>query len=107
MIALQGRRPGGTESDVLIGIPRETRPRETRVAATPTTVGRLLLLGYHVLVEFTCPGRLTDPLAGRRRPDPLGGGGMGLYLVQQLCDLVQIRTGPAGTTVRVSTWARC
>jgi NAD(P) transhydrogenase alpha subunit len=36
---------------VQIGIPRETRPRETRVAATPTTVGRLLRLGYEVLVE--------------------------------------------------------
>jgi anti-sigma regulatory factor (Ser/Thr protein kinase) len=58
-----------------------------------------------VVVEFSCPGRFTDPLAGRRRPDPLGNGGMGLYLVQQLCDLLQIRTGPAGTTARVSTWA--
>ena len=57
-----------------------------------------------VVVEFSCPGRLSDPLAGRRRPDPLGGGGMGLYLVQQLCDLVQIRTGATGTTVRVLTW---
>ena len=57
-----------------------------------------------VVVEFSCPGRLIDPLAGRRRPDPLAGGGMGLYLVQQLCDLVQIRTGRAGTTVRVLTW---
>jgi anti-sigma regulatory factor (Ser/Thr protein kinase) len=60
-----------------------------------------------VVVEFCSQGRLRDPLAGRRRPDPLGNGGMGLYLVQQLCDLVQTRTGPAGTTVRVSTWARC
>ncbi len=57
-----------------------------------------------MVVEFTSPRRLTDPLAGRRRPDPWAEGGMGLYLVHHLCDLVQVRTGPAGTTVRVSTW---
>jgi len=56
------------------------------------------------IVEFTCEGRLTDPLAGRRVPDPLADGGMGLYLVQQLCNLVQVRTGPTGTTVRVVSW---
>jgi anti-sigma regulatory factor (Ser/Thr protein kinase) len=37
-------------------------------------------------------------------PDPLADGGMGLYLVQQLCNLVQVRTGPTGTTVRVVSW---
>lgn len=57
-----------------------------------------------VVVEFSCSARLTDPLVGRRRPRPDGEGGMGLYLVHQLCDLVQTRTGPQGTTVRVSTW---
>src|SRR5829696_7660931 len=34
-----------------IGVPRETRPGETRVAATPVTVGKLLQLGYEVVVE--------------------------------------------------------
>ena len=34
-----------------IGVPRETRPRETRVAATPATVEQLVRLGYEVLVE--------------------------------------------------------
>ncbi|SNR23386.1 Re/Si-specific NAD(P)(+) transhydrogenase subunit alpha [Blastococcus mobilis] len=34
-----------------IGVPRETRARETRVAATPTTVGKLLALGYDVVIE--------------------------------------------------------
>ncbi|ADU46940.1 Re/Si-specific NAD(P)(+) transhydrogenase subunit alpha [Intrasporangium calvum] len=34
-----------------IGVPRETRPRETRVAATPKTVGQLIALGYDVVVE--------------------------------------------------------
>jgi NAD(P) transhydrogenase alpha subunit len=39
------------EPDVLIGVPRETRPGETRVAATPTTVRQLTALGYDVVVE--------------------------------------------------------
>ncbi|MGY2003469.1 Re/Si-specific NAD(P)(+) transhydrogenase subunit alpha [Blastococcus sp. SYSU DS1024] len=34
-----------------IGVPRETRPRETRVAATPATVTQLVQLGYEVVVE--------------------------------------------------------
>ena len=36
---------------MLIGVTRETRPGETRVAATPTTVAQLLKLGYDVVVE--------------------------------------------------------
>jgi len=46
-------------------------------------------------------GRITDPLAGRRRPaiDVLGG--QGLWVVNQLCDLVELRSGRHGTTVRV------
>jgi NAD(P) transhydrogenase subunit alpha len=38
-------------ASVQIGVPRETRPRETRVAATPKTVGQLVALGYDVVVE--------------------------------------------------------
>lgn len=34
-----------------IGVPRETKPGETRVAATPKTVAQLLGLGYEVEVE--------------------------------------------------------
>ncbi|MBM7808776.1 NAD(P) transhydrogenase subunit alpha [Geodermatophilus bullaregiensis] len=36
---------------MLIGVPAETRRNETRVAATPTSVGQLCALGYDVLVE--------------------------------------------------------
>jgi NAD(P) transhydrogenase subunit alpha len=36
---------------VLIGVPAETRRNETRVAATPVSVGRLCALGYDVLVQ--------------------------------------------------------
>ncbi|MGZ4645037.1 MAG: Re/Si-specific NAD(P)(+) transhydrogenase subunit alpha [Blastococcus sp.] len=34
-----------------IGVPRETKARETRVAATPATVVQLVRLGYEVVVE--------------------------------------------------------
>ncbi|MDK3257622.1 Re/Si-specific NAD(P)(+) transhydrogenase subunit alpha [Blastococcus capsensis] len=34
-----------------LGVPRETRPRETRVSATPATVTQLVALGYDVVVE--------------------------------------------------------
>ncbi|MEH3139451.1 MAG: Re/Si-specific NAD(P)(+) transhydrogenase subunit alpha [Mycobacterium kyogaense] len=36
---------------MIIGIPRESLPGETRVAATPQTVAQLLKLGYEVTVE--------------------------------------------------------
>src|SRR3712207_1853663 len=36
---------------MMIGIPAELRSRETRVAATPATVTKLVALGYEVLVE--------------------------------------------------------
>lgn len=57
-----------------------------------------------VVVEFRDSGHLTDPLVGRLRPSLESEGGRGLYLVHQLCDLVQVRSSTEGTTVRVITW---
>jgi anti-sigma regulatory factor (Ser/Thr protein kinase) len=45
-------------------------------------------------------GHITDPLAGRRLPEPMPAGGLGLWAVHQLCDLVEARTSERGTTVR-------
>jgi anti-sigma regulatory factor (Ser/Thr protein kinase) len=56
------------------------------------------------MLEFSDAGHLADPLAGRRPPHADPDGGRGLYLVNQLCDLVQVRSAPTGTTVRVTTW---
>jgi anti-sigma regulatory factor (Ser/Thr protein kinase) len=57
-----------------------------------------------VVIEFTDAGHLADPLTGRLTPPVEAPGGRGLYLVNQLCDLVQVRSSPRGTTVRVLTW---
>jgi anti-sigma regulatory factor (Ser/Thr protein kinase) len=53
-----------------------------------------------ILCEVHDHGWITDPLAGRVRRGP-DGRGHGLYLVNQVCDLVEVRTGPAGTTIRM------
>lgn len=51
--------------------------------------------------EVRDSGRLDAPLVGRKRPDEDQEGGFGIWLVHQLCDLVQIRTFEDGTVVRM------
>jgi anti-sigma regulatory factor (Ser/Thr protein kinase) len=53
-----------------------------------------------LLCEIRDDGHIADPLAGRRRPTIEEYGGRGLWLVNQLCDLVQVRTSPNGSVVR-------
>lgn len=57
-----------------------------------------------LVFEVRDGGRLTDLLAGRRTPHREQARGRGLWLVNQLCDLMQIRSTAQGTVVRVHTW---
>lgn len=50
-------------------------------------------------------GHIRDPLAGRRRPPIHRPGGHGLWLANQLCDLVQIRSRTEGTVVRLHMYS--
>jgi anti-sigma regulatory factor (Ser/Thr protein kinase) len=54
-----------------------------------------------VICDFTNRGRIDDPMVGRERPLTGSAGGRGLWLANQMCDLVQIRTMPTGTVVRL------
>ncbi len=60
---------------------------------------------WHVDGELICQladaGHIADPLAGRRSPDRDHPGGQGLWLVNQVCDLVELRTGRDGTVIRL------
>ncbi|MEU5633074.1 sensor histidine kinase [Streptomyces rishiriensis] len=54
------------------------------------------------LCEFRDAGYIPDVMAGRTRPTVDQVGGRGLWLAQQLCDLVEIRsTRDQGTTIRL------
>jgi anti-sigma regulatory factor (Ser/Thr protein kinase) len=53
-----------------------------------------------LLCQVSDAGWIADPMAGRVRSRPEGRG-HGLFVVNQLCDLVELRTCRAGTTIRM------
>jgi anti-sigma regulatory factor (Ser/Thr protein kinase) len=69
-----------------------------------TTDGGTALLwrtGQEILCEVRDTGHIADPLAGRRAPADDHAGGQGLWLVNRVCDLVELRSGAQGTTIRL------
>jgi len=54
-----------------------------------------------LLCQVADSGFISDPLAGILQPRPDQLGGQGLWLVNQLCDLVEVRTDEGGTVIRL------
>jgi len=59
--------------------------------------------GSTLICQVTDSGRVQDPLIGRRPPADETPRGRALRDANEICDLVQVRSGPAGTTVRMHT----
>jgi anti-sigma regulatory factor (Ser/Thr protein kinase) len=62
--------------------------------------------GAALALEVSDTGHIREPLVGRLPPAPGQLGGRGLWLVNELCDLVQLRSSESGTVVRVSLMPR-
>lgn len=62
---------------------------------------RVWRTGERLVVEVEDEGLIEEPLVGRIRPTGTQLSGRGLWLANQLCDLVQIRSGVQGTAVRL------
>lgn len=58
-----------------------------------------------VLTELRDLRAPDDPLAGREWPPPAAGAARGLWLANQLCDLVQVRSHGSGAVVRLHVTA--
>jgi hypothetical protein len=54
-----------------------------------------------VICEVSDGGAIVEPMAGREPPPDGHLGGQGLWLCNQLCDLVQIRSFAGGAVVRL------
>jgi anti-sigma regulatory factor (Ser/Thr protein kinase) len=57
-----------------------------------------------LVVQVSDRGTIDDPLVGRERLQDLSDHGRGIWMANQLCDLVQVRSSRAGTQVRIYTW---
>jgi len=57
-----------------------------------------------LVLEVTDTGVIDDPLVGREPALDVSESGRGIWMANHLCDLVQVRSSEAGTTVRLHTW---
>ncbi|WP_433611473.1 anti-sigma factor RsbA family regulatory protein [Dactylosporangium sp. CA-139114] len=62
---------------------------------------RLWATDRRVVCEIVDQGRAQDNFLGFLRSDPQAGQGHGLWIARQICDLLEMRTGGPGTTVRL------
>ncbi len=66
-----------------------------------TCLTRIWHDGDEVVTEVSSHAGIQDVMAGRRRPAADALQGRGLWLINQLCDLVELRSGTSGTTLRM------
>jgi anti-sigma regulatory factor (Ser/Thr protein kinase) len=78
----------------------EVAANTIRHAGSPGTLD-IWLDHDEIICQVHDKGIITDPLAGKRRPSEDAMGGHGLWLVNQVCDQVELESGTAGTTIRL------
>ena len=102
LVLLQARAAGLTEgraNDLVLAVSEVAANtlRHTQSAGTLT----IWRQAAEIVCEIRDEGTIADPLAGQRRPGPDATGGHGLWLVYQVCDLVELRSDATGTIIRM------
>lgn len=78
----------------------EVAGNTVRHAKSPGTI-EIWANNDEIVCEISDEGVIADPQAGRKPPLPDANGGHGLWLVNQVCDQVELRSGPDGTVIRL------
>ena len=91
--------PPARAADLVLAVSEVTANTLTHTAGGG--LARAWVTPHELICEVSDSGRIRDPLAWHRLPDPDHRGGHGLWLINQLCDLAEVRTGRRGTTIRL------
>jgi anti-sigma regulatory factor (Ser/Thr protein kinase) len=102
LVATRGAEAGLNEMrrrDLVLAV-NEIATNSVRHAGGSGTL-RIWMGTRWLVSEVEDHGRIEDPLAGREPPSPEQLDGRGLWIANQICDLVPVRTFPQGSLVRM------
>ena len=97
--ALQEGLSGSRAQDLMIAVSEIAA--NTIVHAGGAGILQIWRDGTALVCEIRDEGRITDPLAGRHPDSPHAESGHGLRIAHELCDLIELRSGPWGTVARL------
>jgi anti-sigma regulatory factor (Ser/Thr protein kinase) len=102
LVRQHAREAGLTEgraSDLVLAV-SEVAANTLRHTPSPGTLA-IWHDEHEVVCEIHDEGTIADPLVGTRKPPPGASGGHGLWLVRQICGLVELTSDGNGTTIRM------
>jgi MEDS: MEthanogen/methylotroph, DcmR Sensory domain/Histidine kinase-like ATPase domain len=102
--ALVGRHAEAAGLDAERATSLSLAVRELTAAAIAGCRLRIWIEPGALVCELRDPDPVDDPLAGRVQPADDEPDERGLWQANQTCDLVQVRSTPDGSTVRVISW---
>ena len=97
--AMQAGLPESRAIDLVLAV-SEVAANTVRHAKSPGSL-KIWYDTEEIICQIQDDGIIADPLAGRRGPSLEAMGGHGLWIVNQVCDEVEMRSDETGTTIRL------
>jgi len=97
--AIAAGLPESRAIDLVLAV-SEVAANTVRHAKSPGSL-KIWYDSQEIVCQIQDEGVIADPLAGRRQPSLQAMGGHGLWIVNQVCDEVEMRSDETGTTIRL------
>jgi len=97
--AIAAGLPESRAIDLVLAV-SEVAANTVRHAKSPGSL-KIWYDSEEIVCQIQDDGIIADPLAGRRQPSLEAMGGHGLWIVNQVCDEVEMRSDETGTTIRL------